>query len=74
MSMIHPQTRMFYGVDEAAFISGISQRQLFRALKSGALRAAWACGRWRIHAADLEAYGRGETMPDRPAPLRAVRA
>ncbi len=72
--MVNPTTRMFYGVDEAAFVSGISQRQIFRALKSGDLRAAWACGRWRIHAADLEAYGRGEAMPDRPVMLRTVRA
>jgi excisionase family DNA binding protein len=74
MSMVNSHTRMFFGVDEAAFVSGISQRQLFRALKSGELRAAWASGRWRIHRDDLEAFGRGEPMPARPTSLRIVRA
>jgi hypothetical protein len=72
MSMVSPQTRMFYGVDEAAFVSGISQRQIFRAIKSGDLRANWSAGRWRIHSNDLEAYGRGERMSERPTTLRMV--
>jgi excisionase family DNA binding protein len=74
MSMVSPQARMFYGVDEAAFVSGISQRQIFRAIKSGDLRANWSAGRWRIHSADLEAYGRGRAPPTLTTSLRAVRA
>ena len=74
MSMVRPSGRMFYGVDEAAFVSGISQRQIFRAIKSGDLRAAWSSGRWRIHANDLESFGRGERMPQRPTKLRTVSA
>jgi excisionase family DNA binding protein len=74
MSYVQPNGRMFYGCDEAAFVSGISQRQIFRAIKSGELRATWSAGRWRIHAEDLECYGRGEAPPPRPNKLRTVTA
>ena len=74
MSMIQASGRMFFGVDEACFVSGISQRQIFRAIKSGDLRANWSAGRWRIHSSDLESYGRGERMTERATTLRTVSA
>jgi hypothetical protein len=65
--------RIAYTLDEAVFASGISKRQLYRALETGQLRAAFVAGRRRIVPADLELYLRGEPMPTTPAPrLRVV--
>lgn len=60
--------RISYTIDEAVFAAGVSKRQLYRALETGQLRAAFVAGRRRIAPADLELYLRGEPMPTTPAP------
>jgi hypothetical protein len=73
MSMSVWPPKVAYTLDEAMFASGISRRQLFRAIERGELRAAWVAGRRRIVPADLELYVRGQPMPDTTAPkMRSV--
>ncbi len=59
--------RIAYTIDEAVFASGISKRQIYRALERGELRAAWVAGRRRIAPVDLERYMRGEPMTGPPS-------
>jgi hypothetical protein len=59
MTYVPPQ-KIAYVIQEASEASGVSERQLRRAMAKGDLRFYFQAGRRRIFPADLAAYLRGE--------------
>jgi hypothetical protein len=50
---------MCYVIDEAIHASGVSRRELYRAMASGKLKYSFVAGRRRIFPKDLEEFLRG---------------
>jgi predicted site-specific integrase-resolvase len=51
--------RLAYVIDEAVHASGISRRELYRAMSDGRLKFSFVAGRRRIFPDDLKKFLRG---------------